>query len=59
MDAMATESWIEHFSKLEWIRRYVPPVNEIAVNGKTHRRSHDRKRGVKVLHTGQCVGVWQ
>ena len=25
----------------------IPPVNEIAVDGKTHRRSHDRKREVK------------
>ena len=27
----------------------------IALDGKTHRRSHDRKRGVKALH---MVSAW-
>ena len=27
----------------------------ITLDGKTHRRSHDRKRGVKALHV---ISVW-
>ena len=91
------EGWsdIEEFgrTKLEWLRRYVPLVNGIpvddtiariisalsvsgfqecfmswmedvvklsggeiiAVDGKTQRRSHDRRRGVKALH---MVSAW-
>ena len=54
LTSTSSVNWIEHFSKLEWIRRYVPPVNEVAVDGKTHRSFLNRKRGMEALHV---VGV--
>ena len=44
-------SWMEHVVELS-------DDEIIALDGKTHRRSHDRKRGVKALHMVSAWACW-